>query len=167
MKHPTRRRLREALKYNSRTGIFRWRIAPNGRIKIGQIAGCVDAYGYIIISLDCVDYRAHHLAWFYVKARWPKGLDHWNLKRADNRIRNLRRASRSQNNANKRCYRNNLSGIKGLYLRKGRWRVQIRRNGTTEHVGYFSTKAKAARIYRLEARKVFGEFACFRGKAAA
>ena len=161
------KRLKMVLRYSKRTGLFRWRISLNGRIRIGQVAGHTSAWGYVRIQIDGEEYSAHDLAWLYIKEYPPKKLDHKNLRRTDNRIENLRPATKSQNNANKRCYRNNLSGIKGIYLtKKGRWRAQIRRNGTTEHIGYFSSAVLAMKAYRIEARKEFGEFACFRGVEA-
>lgn len=41
----------------------------------------------------------------------------------------------------------------------GKWRVQIRCDGATTHIGYFTTAEEAAVAYDRKAREVFGESA--------
>jgi hypothetical protein len=50
-----------------------------------------------------VIYYAHRLAWLWWFGEWPEGgLDHINRIRNDNRIDNLREATRSENQRNRR-----------------------------------------------------------------
>ena len=76
----------------------------------------------------------------------------------NNRMSNLRIATRSQNVANS-C-RSSASGIKGAYAkRNGRWHAQIRANGKLRHLGTFATAEAAGNAYAEAAREAFGEFA--------
>lgn len=63
----TESRLKELLNYDISTGEFTWIKKPNKRIVIGSVAGSVCRHGYIKIKIDGFDYKAHRLAWFYVK----------------------------------------------------------------------------------------------------
>jgi len=156
---PKRQRLKQLLRYNLGDGAFYWRTAPNGRITIGQRAGCINANGYRSISIDGTTYVASALALLYVDGRRYSMVDHKNLVRDDDRYKNLRPATRSQNGANRRRYKNNKSGFKGVDFRKGLWRTQIKKNGVTRHIGYFKTPGSAHRAYLKEARKMHGRFA--------
>jgi hypothetical protein len=112
--------------------------------------------GYIDIGIDGKSYLAHSLAWLYVTGQWRREIDHKNTRRADNRWRNLRPATRSLNRANSRIAKNNTSGLKGVRLyRSGKFQARI---GQT-HLGYFDTAIEAGTAYITAAKKHFGEFA--------
>jgi hypothetical protein len=96
-------RLRELLDFEPNTGIMRWRVKPNRNIIVGAIAGNKTHAGYWRIKIDGRTYRRGRLAWFCVTGRWPlPEIDHINRKRDDDRICNLREATRSQNQANRK-----------------------------------------------------------------
>lgn len=136
-------RLKQVLAYNPKTGGFKWR-ETKGRAKAGSFAGATDAYGYRVIRVDGVLYKAHRLAWLYVHGRWPDGiLDHINRAPGDNRIRNLREVSQSENMHNAK--RTSKSGVPGVRWRgdRGRWTAQIRVGYKTYALGSFATKEEA------------------------
>jgi hypothetical protein len=91
---------------------------------------------------------------------WPL-VDHANGNGLDNRRSNLRLATGTQNNANRRLASNSTSGFKGvnLYKRTGRWRAHIAIHRQQKHLGYFRTAEEAARAYDIAALALFGEFA--------
>jgi hypothetical protein len=156
----TRARLRALLHYDPETGEFRWgkRVRPS--IQPGDIAGTLDSQGYRRIIIKGRIYRAHHLAWLYMRGKWcPLVIDHRDLEPSNNRWANLRRATRSQNGANRRVPRNNACGLKGVSRNGGRWRATIHKKGRTHHLGIFSTPQAAHNAYVQAARKLFGEFA--------
>lgn len=141
----TQARLQTLLTYNSETGNF-VRNIPRGNTKQGQIAGRVNHDGYLIFVLDRRRYLAHRLAWLYVYGSFPnQELDHINGVRHDNRIVNLRLATRSEQCQNKKISTKNTSGFVGVswHSTKLKWTAHIKLNGLKRHLGYFCTKEKA------------------------
>lgn len=88
-------------------------------------------------------------------------VDHINRIGTDNRLANLRRCTRSENQANRRRSRSNSSGFKGVYFdrSKGKWRAGIQIAGKPIFIGLFEDKILAARAYDRAAKEEFGEFA--------
>lgn len=83
--------------------------------------------------------------------------DHVNRDRLDNRRENLRRATPSQNGANKPKPKNcKWSQFKGVHKVKHRWHA---RGGNGQHIGAFGSEIEAARAYNQWAVKYYGEFA--------
>lgn len=157
----TRKRLIELVLYDPISGRFEWRYSRGGHIKQAEPSYTIDARGYAVMSLDGQWYAAHRIAWLWVYAKWPKGdLDHANMVRRDNRINNLREATRGQNRHNSRPSKDNKSGTKGVtQLPSGRWMAQIQRNKKHHYLGVFDSKELAAWAYLQAAEKYFGEFA--------
>lgn len=88
-------------------------------------------------------------------------LDHINDNNTDNRIENIRSASRSQNMWNTGLAKNNTSGVKGVTWKadKHKWRVRIGVNGKRIHIGDFAD-FELAELVAFEARaKYHGQFA--------
>jgi len=144
----TANRLRHLLTYDPVTGVFRWLNPTNRRLRCGAVAGTPHNRGYTSISLDGVQYLAHRLAWLHVHGHWPPGdLDHRDRDKRNNRIANLRPATRGENVANTPVRRNSASGVKGVERVGKRWRAKIRRDGVTTHIGTFDTDDEAARAF--------------------
>jgi hypothetical protein len=157
----THARLREVLFYDPFTGIFRWRIKPRNIVP-GNLPGGRDAHGYWLIRVDRKRYFAHRLAWFYVHGRWPIGeIDHRNGDPLDNRLENLREATRAQQLWNSGLRKNNRIGLKGVtfYPPTRRWFARIQKHGRTRFLGYHATAEAAHAAYVEAANSEFGEFA--------
>ena len=160
----TAERLRELLHYDPETGIFRRLAVPTNRVKSCDIAGTPDDKGYLLIKIDLRMYKAHRLAWLYMTGAWPEDkIDHIDLDKANNRFVNLREATDSQNEANKRMLRNNTSGYRGVswHKRDKKWIAQIWVAGKKRHLGYSDCPAAAHFAYIVAADMAFGEFARF------
>ncbi len=153
----TQTRLRETLRYNRKTGVFTWRASRPG-LRIGDTAGCLRPDGYLVIRVDGFLYRANRLAWLYVHGRWPTAdAEHRNGVRHENRIRNLREATRSQNLQNlRRAKANNKSGMLGvcLHQQSGKWRATIKADGKQRHLGLFTDKDEAHAAYLAAKREL-------------
>ena len=93
----------------------------------------------------------------------PEGMfiDHINRNKLDNRRCNLRIATRSQNNANRKSFTNSKSQYKGVLKSKktGWWEAAIRKDGTQIHLGSYETEIAAASAYNDYARKMWGKYA--------
>jgi len=151
----TQARLKEVLRYDRRTGDFYWLAQRGSRVDlVGKRAGSLNVPGYWVIVIDGKIHRAHRLAWLYVYGHFPKELDHKNRIKTDNRIANLREATRNKNLANQA-----RGSLKGAYQREnGKWRAQMRRDNKLITLGTFDTAKAAHAAYCRAARKLYGEF---------
>jgi len=155
-------RLCEVLEYLPDEGLFIWQRRMGTRAAKGQLAGCLHPRGNIEIRIDGRSYKAHRLAWLYMTGAWPRHeIDHINLKPADNRWRNLREATHSQNQMNQGLGANNTSGFKGVSKSGNRWRARIMINNKYYCLGSFDNIEDARRRYEQEAKLVHGTFARF------
>lgn len=146
----TQSRLKSLLTYDAGTGKFCWRMKRQ-RCTPGRVAGTPSYHGYTVIKLDGVSYKAHRLAWLYETGDWPASeLDHINRARDDNRISNLRLATRFSNCQNRvkseSAYSKHI-GVSRSFNGK-RWRAYIDFNGKRRELGVFDTETQA-----LKARK--------------
>lgn len=138
-------RLKELLIYDKDTGVFTWRRRRGGKAAVGRSAGARDSYGYVVIRLDGVLYKAHRLAWFYSHGAWPEeNIDHINRNKSDNRLKNLRLAGQSLNmhNANRIA---GQSGVVGVTWdsRRRKWCARIKIAYVSKFLGRFDTKNAA------------------------
>lgn len=160
-KHINLKQLKESLEFNPLTGNFSWKVSPCNRIQIGDIAGSIDKNGYIIVRINKKAYYAHRLAWFYYYEEWPnKDIDHRDLNKINNKIKNLRLATKPQNAYNTAISKRNTSGFKGVSQNKitKRWMAQLIFEGERIYLGYFSTPEEAYKVYTRTAKKLHGKF---------
>ena len=161
----TQARVRELFDYDPDTGILRRRI-DRYRARSGQEAGWPDAdkkcNGRMRITIDYKKYFVHRVVWLWVHGELPKHeIDHRNGDAGDNRLGNLREATRRENGRNTRRPRTNTSGVKGVFWDKERskWHAQIHVDGQLIFLGRFDAKLEAHAAYWAAARDLFGEFA--------
>lgn len=157
---PTQARLRELFWYDAASGLFIRRVTISSRAKAGAIAGS-DVKGHVAIGVDGARYYAHVLAWVYMTGTWPDHeIDHKNRRKADNRWRNLRRASRNQQRWNEGGPRGGSTGVRGVYRSAGgRYRSYIGHLGKKVYLGCFDTAEEAARARKAAGSRLHGAFA--------
>jgi hypothetical protein len=161
----TQARLMEVLDCDPETGIFTWQIQPGSRSDmVGKRAGYNGPGRYRSITVDGVGYLEHRLLWLYVHGKFPADqLDHINMNKSDNRIENLREATNSQNQRNRKSRKGSdgWGRLKGAQWnhRDKRWVAQAALdNGKTTYLGSFDTEAEAHAAYCEAAKKCYGEF---------
>lgn len=156
----TPERLKEVLRYDPRTGFFRW-VAHRYSWRVSAIAGCLDDYGYVIINIDNKNYKAHRLAWMYTYGFFPeKQIDHINGDKNDNRFDNIRLATRLENSHNQHdAHCDSNSGIRGVGMKKGRtkYRVQISIDGKPRE--FSANTLSEAKTKYIELKKQHQPFA--------
>lgn len=156
--------VRELLNYDPETGVLRWKAGGKGRKrKSNGVAGYFDnRLGYHRVRIGEHNYLGHRIGWLLSYNEWPAmDVDHINGNPSDNRLANLRRATNSQNQQNRRLGSNNTSGYKGVFFNKQcrKWAATIFADGRARHLGLFSTPDQAHVAYVDAAKKFFGEFA--------
>lgn len=141
--------LRELFRYECGRLVYR---ITRGRACEGNTAGWLDGKGYRRITVNGKSYGLHRLVWIYFNGEITDAsleVDHIDGDPLNNRIENLRLATRKQNVANQGPNLNNNSGVKGVSFHKSTnlWRARLNRNGK-ETCQYFKTFDEAC-----EARK--------------
>jgi hypothetical protein len=152
---PSREQILAVLKYDRSAGRFFWRAGA----RCGQRAGAVATKGYRQIKIAGRSYMEHRLAFVIVHGRAPAALvDHRNHRKADNRARNLRDYTRSQNGQHRRAKSRNRAGLLGVYkvhrpnaVRP--YRALIRVEGKLRHLGVFKS-ARAAQAAYIAAKRI-------------
>jgi hypothetical protein len=153
--------LKENLHYNPETGIFTWLKNKSQRVKIGAIAGNLQATGYARVEINGQTYRSHRLAWLYCYGHTPEFfIDHIDGNKCNNRLDNLRECNNAENMKNQGIRTTNTSGFKGVswHKRDGKWAASARTNGMLKHLGYFKTPEDASIAYNEFAKINHGAF---------
>ena len=148
--------------YDPDTGIIKSILTTGNkkRWKAGRIVGSKMKNGYLYITLNRRQILSHRAIWVMVYGVNPDcDIDHINGDREDNRLTNLRLATRGQNNINSLKQRNNTSGHKGAYYdkRRGYWNAEIWVDNKKKYLGGFPTAEEAGAAYLAAAKKYFGE----------
>lgn len=117
--------------------------------------------GYLYGNLLGFRILAHRAAWAAFYGGWPAtDIDHINGVRSDNRIENLRLATRSENQLNRAGNSNRIGMPKGVFKSTSgkRWIARLVVNGQRYHGGTHDTIEEAARAYNELAAKFAGKF---------
>ena len=156
---PSITRLRELFDYDPETGLLTrkprppedftslrmWRIWQANNLKAP--VGDTGTRGYrrfgLVVDGQRYGLQAHRVIWAIVHGTWPDEIDHRNGDHDDNRLENLRDASRMQNMQNMHPRRKGYS----LDKRRGDYRVEIWVMGKRMYIGTFSTPEAAREAY--------------------
>lgn len=135
-------------------GYLYWK-KQSGPAYAGKQLTRINADGYICLSLKGRMLLAHRVIWFIHYGEWPNGqIDHINRNRKNNKLENLRVATNSTNQANRKPSLNRK--FKGLCLmNNGKHRAMC----AGKYLGVFNTPEEAAIAYNNYAKRTYGGFA--------
>ena len=143
--------------FDYKDGFLYWKVKPAQRVKIGDKAGSINGQGRLVVRIKGKSYLVHRLVFMWHNGFLPEFLDHIDNNPLNNDIKNLRCATRQQNNRNAKMPVTNTSGIKNVFLHKEtqRWQVLI----SNKYFGLYKDK-ELAELVAIEARaKLHKEFA--------
>jgi len=155
--------IKSIMKYDPKNGGLYW-IKPTGaRAKAGDRVGFnAGSMNYRKVQINNIGYMEHHLVWMLHHGSLSTlDIDHINGDTQDNRIENLREATRSQNLCNQKIRSDNKSGIKGVFFVRSRdkWCATIQYDGLKKHLGYFDSIDDAVNARKNAEQMIHKEFA--------
>lgn len=77
--------------------------------------GHINKRGYVCISINNIQFKAHRLAILYMTGKWPDQTDHANHIKHDNRWCNIRSVTAKENGRNRKLGSNSSDIIMGVY----------------------------------------------------
>jgi hypothetical protein len=149
--------------FEHRDGKLYWKKVahPNKQYLVGQEAGSIHQTGYRHVTWLGKVHKVHRLIFLLEYGYLPPEVDHINGDRQDNRIENLRPATRSENQCNRPALASNTSGYPGVswHKKSKAWCVRVMKNGKTVVQQYFKD-LELAGLVAIEARaKYHGVYA--------
>lgn len=171
---PPLKYLQECFSYNARTGHLPVKVRPAKHFKsvgaansantkfAGTVAGSPTSTGHLQVSINLKRYLVHRIAWYlHYGKEPPDDLDHRDEDKTNNRIRNLRVATSSQNKCNVSTRRDNTSGARNVYWNKDKclWVVFVAFKGVRHYGGSSKDIDVAKRLASNLRKKVHQEFA--------
>ena len=147
--------------FEYKDGALFWKVQPSQRTKAGERAGSVNSRGYRTIRCQSKNIREHRAIFVMHYGYDPEIVDHINGDKLDNRIENLRAATKSSNMMNSVMPSKNTSVVKGVSWKKelSKWYAQIRVKGVVVWNQYFTELSDAAEAVKQARIKYHGEFA--------
>jgi len=143
-------------------GKLYWRKKTSRKTVVGNEAGTTrktDGYRQIMINRRV--YRTHRLVYLYHCGFMPEIIDHINQNTADNRIENLRSATRAENAYNCKLRPDNTSGVKGVTWckNKRKWVARLYVNRRCVNLGRFADMQDAVTAVITARTQYHGAFA--------
>lgn len=151
--YPTKEQLHQLFEYKD--GELYWKKRNQNK------AGSLRNDGRKHITINYKIYKLHRIIFLWHHGYLPKEIDHIDGNPLNNRIENLREATRYQNLMNKKKTKQNTSGCKNVSWNKSakKWLVSMQVNGKRKYLGIYDD-LELADLVATEARDKFhGNFA--------
>jgi hypothetical protein len=139
---------------------LRWKNVTSNRMHVGDVAGAKTKEGYWTVSVDYCAYRVHRIVFYLKTGENPAGFDVDHIDGVSN-VFNLRIATPSQNQGNRKKTKSKYSEFKGVTWDRARnkWKAHITINKKTTNLGRFTCEIECAKVYNEAAIKHFGKYA--------
>jgi hypothetical protein len=148
--------VRKLFNYDPLSGVLTWRVRIAQRTYAGDQAGS-DYPSNRRVKIRGVKYPETKIIWLWMTGVWPDEVDHRDCNFRNNRWRNLRLATRSENVANRRKYIGNK--LKWVTITpKGRYQSHVQFNRVSYHVGTYDTEQEAHNAAYAMAQQLHGAF---------
>lgn len=146
--------------FNYVDGALYWKVSRSNRVCVGMRVGAADKNGYQAACINNKHYRTHRIIFLMHHGWLPAEIDHIDNDRRNNKIENLRPATREQNQFNVQRRRDNTSGVKNVSWASGnkKWQVAVR-HATGRYIKYVEDLELAALVAEEARRKYHGNFA--------
>lgn len=129
--------------------------AWNSKNAGAQALNCLMPTGHLVGKINGQKFHAHRVAFALFTGYWPtQNIDHINGDPSDNRPVNLRDVSQKENTKNRPLRNDSTTGVQGISLQGGKYKVYISVDGKQKTIGRFQCIDDA-----IAARKR-AEFAC-------
>lgn len=140
---------------------FLFRKKSSGNRKANDKVGSRNQEGYLCTTVNKKTYKVHRLIFLMHYGYLPEVIDHVNNIKADNRIENLRPATKAQNRLNSTKKITNKSGYKNVHWDKSRkkWIVRVECKGILQYSGAFEDLELADLVAQEARDKFHKEFA--------
>lgn len=140
--------------YDMETGLLTWRVRQ-GIAKPGDAAGIYPANGYPNVRILRHRLKIHQVAWLICYGKLPNGvIDHIDRDKRNNRIKNLREATFSENALNCDRFDHRNQGVTGATWSKYSWISRISVDGRRVYLGRFPTAEAANAAYVAAEKKL-------------
>jgi hypothetical protein len=142
--------------FNYEDGNLFWKKRSANRTVVGSQVSFIENTGYVRATFKGKRYGAHQLIFLIHHGYIPEYIDHIDGDKLNNRIENLRSATKSENALNKKVRSDSFSGIKNVhwYEPLKKWVVNLSVNKKRKHIGYFAD-LELAELVAIEAREKF------------
>ena len=144
-------------------GNLYWKNVPSKNFNLNntKVGKASTQSKYIQVSIKRKKYYLHRIIFMMHHGYMPDFIDHIDGNRRNNKIENLRQATLSQNQYNKKINKNNTSGIKGVYWNKHKqkWLARCYHDNKCHYVGSYNNLNDAENAIQTFRKSLHGEFA--------
>lgn len=152
----TKEELHQLFEYKD--GALYWIVNCGSNQMIGKKAGSQLSNNYWHIRIKKKAIYTHRAVFLFHHGYLPKTIDHIDGNPSNNAIENLRAATQSQNNRNRKAMPNK-SGHVGITLLQGKyWQPLLRVDGKRLYLGIYKNIEDAKIAYQNAVDKYCGEF---------
>jgi hypothetical protein len=147
--------------FEYKNGVLYWKNRAANLKHYDNQVGHLEKTGYYRTCFKNKRILNHRIIFLMFYGYMPPLIDHIDGNKLNNKIENLREATKSQNSINKKTRCDSLTGIKGviLYKRNNKYAVKVSVNKKPKHFGYFDD-IEMAELVAIEVRdKYHGKFA--------